>query len=470
MSTPVPSPSGAPSPLVSLVLAVKNAMPQVRRAMEALQRQTYRNFELIVQDGASTDDTVGYLRSLDGLPWVDIVSEPDSGIGQAYNRGLARSNGELVCFIAADEFLDDDALEKGVRWFQTHPDALVVFGGMRLVDSNGRVFQIFIPPPFDWIKIITNATAVAITAAFLNRDRIGPDLYYDESLRTCPDYDFWLRVASKHDAAQFVRVPEPIVTALADRTSMSFRAESFSQFTKDKLFVLNRFLDSRGSEPETAALRATASAGILTWAAENLLWLDGVSPEFVNLCREAARLDPYSARLSELARRSDVFEIDVSGHFTVKPPQQPESPAGSTQRVDDALKLDEIHSEAWWEGAAVERGATTLVTTGSMPWSYAALIPLAPGRNWERDVWYWVKIQVQVKEGEIGFSLFAENNILNERTISAQNGPVTVFLPLNHPQTTGVMIRNGSTHGSSIVEIFDASVESAPNSTLRLLR
>src|SRR5262245_56125325 len=99
-----------------------NAMPHVQATIEALRRQTYRHFELIVQDGGSTDDTLYYLRSIRDLPSVEIVSERDKGIGQAYNRGIQRSRGDLLCLIAADEYLDDDALQKGVQWYETYPE------------------------------------------------------------------------------------------------------------------------------------------------------------------------------------------------------------------------------------------------------------------------------------------------------------------------------------------------------------
>jgi len=69
------------SPLISLVLPVKNAMPHVRKAVEAIRRQTYRNFEVLVQDGGSIDDTAEYLRSITDLPRIELVSESDSGIG-----------------------------------------------------------------------------------------------------------------------------------------------------------------------------------------------------------------------------------------------------------------------------------------------------------------------------------------------------------------------------------------------------
>lgn len=450
------------SPLVSLVLSVKNAMPHVRQTMEALQRQTYRNFEIVVQDGASTDDTVEYLRSVPGLPPVEIVSQPDSGIGQAYNRGLARSKGDLVCIISADEFLDDDAIEKGVRWFHRHPDAVVVFGGMRLIDTTGRVLQTFIPPPFDWTKIINNVTAIPIAATFLNRQRIGPDLYYDEALTTCPDYDFWLRLGSKHEASQFVLEPEPIATALADRTSMSFRAESFSQFTTDKLFVLNRYLNSLGAGSDIAAIKAAASAGILTWAAENVFWLEGVSPEFLRFCREAAGFDPQSVRLSDLARRSEAFEISSTGAFTLKPPAQPEAPRGPAQSSDAVLKLEDIYAAPWWEGAKIECGRTARVTTSSKPWSYSALIPLPSEQISEAGFWYWAKLNLQVLSGEIGIGLFAADNIHGEQTISPEHGRIDVFVRLNQPKATGIMVRNGSHQGQAVVEILGATVESAP--------
>ena len=454
------------SPLVSLVLSVKNAMPHVREAIEALKRQTYRNFEVVVQDGASTDGTVDYLRSVSGLTNIAIVSEPDNGIGQAYSRGVARAKGAVVCFVSADEYLDDDALEKGVQWFSRYPDAAVIYGGVRLIDAAGQLLQTFIPPPFDWMKVIHNQMVVPMAATFLSRKRIGSDLYYDESLRTCPDYDFWLRVGSKLEAEQFVLVPEPIVTAHADPTSMSFRAESFPQFTKDKLHILNRYLSSLGGGEDVAALKATASAGILAWAAENVLSLAGVSPEFFKLCREAAQFDPHSARLSELAQRSKAFEISSSGQFIFKPPSQPPAAFGPTQLVDGLVKLEEIHTEAYWTGAAVSKGSrlgiTARVTTASAPWSYSSLIPLASADELPTDRWYWVKLNLRVLSGEIGVGLWTPHNIYNEQIISFEQGHVDVFIRLNQPGIMGVMVRNGSRQGSAVVEISDATVVCVP--------
>jgi glycosyltransferase len=133
----------AQAPLISLVLSVKNGLPQLRKAIDAIRRQTYRNFEVIVQDGGSTDGSLQYLQSVGDLPKIEVVSQPDDGVGQAYNRGISRSHGDILCLTASDEYLDDDALEKGVAWFSAHPDAAVIYGAARLVDAEDRLVQIF---------------------------------------------------------------------------------------------------------------------------------------------------------------------------------------------------------------------------------------------------------------------------------------------------------------------------------------
>jgi glycosyltransferase involved in cell wall biosynthesis len=454
------------APLISLVLPVRNAMPHVRGTIEALRRQKYRNFELIIQDGASTDSTLDYLRSIDDLPRVEIVSAPDTGIGQAYNRGIARTKGDWMCLIAADEWLDDDALERGVRWFEQYPDAAVIYCGMRLVDATGGKPRVFIPPPFDLNRFLHNEISATATG-FLNRKRIGSELYYDESLKSCPDYDFWIRLGSKFDSSALVVVPEVHNTALGDRTSMSYRVESFDQFIKDKLFILNRYVDSLGDDPETRALRTSASAGIHIWAAESIYALSGPSSQFVQCCRDAASLEPHSPRLARLARRSEVFEIDALGQFTVNPTPQPWSPPGETRAVAGLMDTREIYSDQSWLPAKVRKGSRflsrrpTVIVTAPGPWNYSALIPLKSGMD--PRLWYWAKLNVRVLSGQVGIGLLVPDDILSERLVGAEEGRVDVFVRLNRPSAAGIMIRNGSLNGGpSTVEVHSLTVECSP--------
>jgi hypothetical protein len=266
-------------------------------------------------------------------------------------------------------------------------------------------------------------------------------------------------LGSRFGPNEFVVVPEPILTARGDRTSMSYRVESFGDFTRDKLFVLDRYLRSLGDEAKARALRRLASAGILTWAAECVYNLEGASPEFLKWCREAARFDPHSPRLLRLAQQSERFEIDSSNHFLIKPLPQPRTPVEPTVRVDGVLGLDEVRSNPEWRGARVERGATIRVTTVAKRWHYSALIPLLLGDERMAGTWHWAKLNVQVHAGQVGIGLLASDNIFDERLISPEDGRVDVYVKLNRPAAEGVMVRNGSIGGRAVVEIFSATVE-----------
>lgn len=449
-------------PLISLLLPVKNGWPHVKTTIEAIRRQTYTNYELIVQDGGSTDGTLDYLQSLRGMPNVAIESATDSGIGQAYNRALRRCSGDLVCFIAADEFLEDDALTRGVEWFNQNPNAVIVNGAVRLINATDEVTQIFEAPAFDLLAHL-RCEAVLPFAGLLNRRRIGRDLYYDESLRTCPDYEFWIRVGSFADAADFVSMKEVFKTARADRTSMSFRAESFEQFCRDKLHALDRYVASRPPGVDVHALQRSAAAGIYLWAAESVLFLEGPSPSFLKWCEAASRSDPASARLQRLARRSGAFEVDpATGRFSVFASMQPAEPPPDATLVANAITLDGIQAHTYWQGATVDRGPVVHVRTPEGPWEYAAEIPLIPPEGFKPGCWYWVRLDLEVRAGQVGVGLLLGSDIAHEQIVSTAQGRRTLFMIVSANRGDGIVIRNGGLRQRSAVDLFGASLHALP--------
>ncbi len=97
-------------PFLSIVTVSLNNAPGLRETLESVERQTFRDFELIVVDGGSTDGTLDLLREKCDLVSVS-VSEPDRGIYDAMNKGLSRARGDLVYFLnAGDRFHSPDAL------------------------------------------------------------------------------------------------------------------------------------------------------------------------------------------------------------------------------------------------------------------------------------------------------------------------------------------------------------------------
>lgn len=453
------------NPLISLVLPVKNGLPHLKKTIEAIRHQRYRNFELLIQDGVSTDGSLEFVSSLNDLPRVEVVSAPDSGIGQAYNRALGRSRGDLVCFLASDEYLYDDALERGVDFFRRCPGAAVIYGKVDIVDDQYRHVQTFVPPPFK-LRAVMKCEIVPTTNGFFNRRVIGEDLYLDESVKTCPDYDLWLRLGSRFSSSKLVNFDHIFSVALGTRASASFRVESFDQFCADKLFILNRFLDTQPTSRKIEALRRSASAGIFLWGAEMLLLLESPSERFFKFCQEAARLDPQSKRLARLLRQVPGAELDVrSGRISLPEALQPKEPIGRTE-VEGTISLRSAETFREWVGATIDHGDPVRITTSATPWAHSSLLLLNLTQPLHSKKWYWVRLRVRVIVGSVGIGILTGRSLLNERICLPTDKSTDVFIPL--PQSTpapAVMIRNGGVERPSVIDLYEASVESTPKHT-----
>jgi glycosyltransferase involved in cell wall biosynthesis len=128
------------APLVSVVIPTLNAMPQLRSAISALELQTFKDFELVIQDGGSTDGTLDFLCSKSDRFQLEIQSTPDNGIGPAYNRGMQRAKGKFVLLSAADEELFPFSLELGLNWHRRYPECIFIYGSELLQNMRGEIF------------------------------------------------------------------------------------------------------------------------------------------------------------------------------------------------------------------------------------------------------------------------------------------------------------------------------------------
>ena len=93
-------------PLISVITAVKNSVCTIERSIQSVIAQRYRHIEYIIIDGASTDGTVEVLKKY-SCNIDHMLSEPDTGVYSAWNKGLALATGEWVCFLGADDFFSD---------------------------------------------------------------------------------------------------------------------------------------------------------------------------------------------------------------------------------------------------------------------------------------------------------------------------------------------------------------------------
>lgn len=181
------------SPLVSIVTPVLNGMPDVALCLDSIASQAYPHVEHILVDGGSTDGTVDLIaRSAARHPGcVRYISEPDSGCGDAWAKGMKMASGEILGCLGADDRCEAGAIDAVVTFFREHPDAMFVHGGCRQVSDDGTVVD-HRPQPFDYRAFVRNARHIATPSSYYRRellDAVGP-------VEECGnDFEFMLRVA-----------------------------------------------------------------------------------------------------------------------------------------------------------------------------------------------------------------------------------------------------------------------------------
>lgn len=110
----------------SVIIPLYNKAPYVRKALESIVSQTYKDWELIVVDDGSIDNSAsiceGYLSKLSTLNFR-LIRQANSGVAAARNRGVAESHGEYVCFLDADDWWEPKFLEEMDKLIEEYPDA-----------------------------------------------------------------------------------------------------------------------------------------------------------------------------------------------------------------------------------------------------------------------------------------------------------------------------------------------------------
>jgi len=134
-----------------VIVAVFNGAATLQQCIDSVAQQTYPNKELIIIDGGSRDGTVDLLEAnREQIRYW--ISEPDRGIYNAWNKGLARAKGEWICFLGADDyFWDARVLERLAGQLEKlPPDIRVAYGQIMMVNSDGTSLY---PVGEPWEKI-----------------------------------------------------------------------------------------------------------------------------------------------------------------------------------------------------------------------------------------------------------------------------------------------------------------------------
>lgn len=264
--TPDLTPTSVYQPLVSIVLPSYNHARYVRQGLASIIAQTHPNWELVVVDDGSTDDSVAVITAfLDRLDEavrarIRLVVKPNGGASSALNRGFEETSGTLVCALASDDWYAPDKLARQVALFETGPANLgLVHSNCYDVDADGHVLGEggpLTPSVGDCFEsIVMLRTQVTAPTSMYRREAMERAGGFDESL-VAEDVDFFARVA--HAGYAFAYDPTPL---LYKRHGVGNLTLDMRRWWRDLITVLDKF--RADLDPETFARYDRSVASVL---------------------------------------------------------------------------------------------------------------------------------------------------------------------------------------------------------------
>ncbi|MDD5173891.1 MAG: glycosyltransferase family 2 protein [Candidatus Omnitrophota bacterium] len=226
--------SEAGKPLVSIVTPVFNGKQYLEEAIASVAGQTYDNIEHIIIDGGSTDGSLDIIKKHENEVsyWL---SEPDSGMYEAVNKGLKIASGDILAYLNSDDLYCRDTVQMVVECFQGRPDVELVYGNCDFIGSNSEFLHTRRYPEFHWESFISSSRSTIPQPATFWRNTIHKKIgYFDAGLKMCGDFDFYARAGRD---CRFFHIKKSIAKFRVHGASLSSTSK---EMIKDEIEIVRK--------------------------------------------------------------------------------------------------------------------------------------------------------------------------------------------------------------------------------------
>ncbi|MFC3561576.1 glycosyltransferase family 2 protein [Pedobacter jamesrossensis] len=210
-------------PKLTVITIVYNNVRDIERTIKSVLNQTYRKIEYIIIDGKSTDGTMEVIEKYKNRI-SKIVSEPDKGIYDAMNKGLALATGDYILFMnSGDEIYDEQTVQ---NVFDSSPGADIYYGETEMYNDNWESLgrrRHEAPEEFDW-KSFKFGMNVSHQAIYIRRSITVP---YDLKYKYSSDIDWIIKAAKK--SSNIVNVHRYVAKYLVGGMSKKKHRESLKE-------------------------------------------------------------------------------------------------------------------------------------------------------------------------------------------------------------------------------------------------
>lgn len=207
---------------ISIIIATYNAEKTLEKCLNSIVCQKNDNVELLIIDGGSKDKTVEIVEKYKGS--VDyLVSEPDKGIYDAWNKGIAQAQGKWLMFVGADDELLPDAIATYIHVINNNPEIGsydYICAHNDYIAFDGRLIKKIGTEP-EWKKMKYYMSAAHVGSLHNKRNLFDEVGVYDLTYRICADYELLLR---KREKLKYLFITDTIAKMKEGGMSMSLKA------------------------------------------------------------------------------------------------------------------------------------------------------------------------------------------------------------------------------------------------------
>jgi glycosyltransferase involved in cell wall biosynthesis len=220
-------------PKVSVVIPAYNAMKYLPETVDSVFKQTYHNFEVLIINDGSTDNTDHWASQLSQKePKVKLISQPNQGVQKARNRGIKEARGEYIAFLDADDLWEPTKLQKQVDALDRNLAAGLCYTWTALADEQGKATGRVIASRAEgnvWQQLTEINFVCCGSTPLIRRSCFDTTGLFAEDLRFSEDWDMWLRIALKYP---FVVIKEPLIRYRQHEAGISKNCQSMLETSR----------------------------------------------------------------------------------------------------------------------------------------------------------------------------------------------------------------------------------------------
>lgn len=224
---------------VSVIVPAYNVQNYIEEALISLQQQTFANFEALVVDDGSTDETAEIVKRFcvqDSR--FKLLQKPNGGLSSARNHGMKHASTDYIALLDADDRYEPDKLAAHVKVLDTHPEVGVVYSASKAIRDDGEAtfMQLSGKPIYaDPLKslLCKNFVGHGSNAVF-RRCIVAQVGFFDETLRSSEDVDYWIRIATL-GCWTFHRDPRPLACYRVRPSGLSFNVTQMQRCNEQVL-------------------------------------------------------------------------------------------------------------------------------------------------------------------------------------------------------------------------------------------